>query len=189
MDATDIGASEILADMVQRRIEEELSKEAQDPATAGVVGDPVPAEMVQQGAQQMVPPPGAASGGDPAQQDPMLDTMNQIGMLIEQIAGELITLMTRLADSNDRVEKQLIMLSGMTAGEEAAMAANPMPEPQPAAPAGPAPQKMASGELISARGRDGVMSSGGGAEMGDFRQTLQRASSLAQAVAIVQRNG
>lgn len=101
-----------------------VEKEAQDPQTAGIVGDPVPAEVVQGGAQAMVPPPGAAVGVPEAQTSPEAEALAQIGTLLEQGLSAVIELLTRVADAIERQERQMILLTGqeMGANEAAAQA-------------------------------------------------------------------
>lgn len=175
-----IGSTKILNELLMQKL-------AQDPTVSGVVGEPLPPEMIQQGAEQMTPPPGQASGmpaegGDPMVQ--LLDVVGQLGAMIEQIAGPLIETLSRIAETGDRIERQVVMLTGVSVGEEAAQAANP----QAAEMAQPPVPKVASDDdhLVPARGRDGVAASGDVEQFSGLRSTIEHTRNLYESIRAIQ---
>ena len=171
----------------------QLPKFAQDPTTAGAYGEPIPAEMVQQGATQMAPEPGAASGMPPGQQDPMMqiaDMVAQIGQLLEQGMMQILEVLTRMDETNQRVEKQLVLMSGATLGQQATMAANPIvpPPPQPAGPGPAQSQKMARDEIeLPAAQRDGQMAKLD--SINSLGDTLRKTRNVFEAIRAIRASG
>ena len=166
-----------------------MQKLAQDPTTSGgVVGEPLPPEMIQQGAEQMTPPPGQASGVPPegGQADPamqMVELLGQMGMMIEQLAGPLVETLNRIAETGERIERQVVMLTGVSVGEEVAQSANP----QPAEMAPPVPKTAADdNHYVPSRGRDGVAVTGATEALGSLRQIIEQSAGLHEAIRAIQ---
>lgn len=157
--------------------------------TTQVVGEPLPAEMIQQGAAQMEPPPGATSGMPPeGGADPLMQAMQmleQIGMIMESGFGAMVPLLQQIATGIESLEKQLLIQTGSQLGEDAVQAAMPTPSAQPAVPG-----KTASGRMVSARARDGELSSAQGRNVMDLNERIRHATSVANALQILhQENG
>lgn len=156
-----------------------LDKEAQDPQTAGVVGEPVPAETVQGGAEQMVPPPGAAVGAPAPQGSPDGEALAQIGSLIEQAASAIIELMTRGVDAIERAERQLILLTGQALEPPAA----PTPAATPKVAGAESEPELPAG-FFKSTGGDGVA----GVPLTNVsnRDKIAQATTLAGAILAIQ---
>lgn len=165
-----------LTELVAARLE----KAAQDPQVAGVVGEPVPAQTVQGGAEQMMPPPGAAVGAPAPAADPatqLVEVVSQLGMLVEQGLSMIAELLTRTADSQERVERQLILLTGQELEQrkvEPQMAA-----PQPKVAAATPPEGFYDVSTV----RDGVSSRPQDAM--STADQLRKSASLAAAIALI----
>jgi hypothetical protein len=169
--------------IVEEKLQKQSQGPAQDPAAAGGIGQPVPAEVVQGGAEQMTPPPGAAVGAPPPPQDPatqLVELVSQLGMLVEQGLTMMAELLTRTADSQERVERQLILLTGQQL--EQAKSAPPAPAPAPAKVATVTPPDGFYD--VASAGRDGTSARPTDAD--SLKNQLRKSASLAAAVALIQ---